>query len=169
MGQHLGCQSRAFQTMTEASLFGSETGWERDGSFDQDQHWSNCARGDPGDPGDHPDLAQLLRLQDATLRAVHTDESKFLRNYRTEMFLLDDHAPLAISAQSLLLPKDKERALAELDGMLAGFKLLDKIHASPYPLNIGGPGQAFQDWDDEDLCDVGSGQLLPGHQRRQLE
>ena len=94
--------------MTEASLFGSETGWERDGSFDQDQQpWSNCARGDAGDAGDHPDLAQLLRLQDATLRAAHTNESEFLRNYRTEMFLLDDDASLAISAESLLLPKDK--------------------------------------------------------------
>ncbi len=153
--------------MTEASLFGRETRWElRDGTSDQDQHWGNCSR---GDPGDHPDFAQLLGLQDATLRAADSDEGEFLRNYRTEMFLLDDDAPLAISAKLLLSPRHRERALAELDGMTAGFKFLDKLHERAHSFVDLCQELQPETWYGEILCGVGHGQRLSAHGGKELE
>ncbi len=101
--------------------------WESNhGFFDQDQSWNNdnldqgrSWNSENFDPDHHFCL-------DAQPIATRLDGDEFLQSSRINMFLADDNAPFAISAERFLDHEQRERALAELDGMTAGLKFLDK-------------------------------------------
>lgn len=68
------------------------------------------------------------------------------------MFLADPEGPFTVSAERFQIREHKLRALAEIDGMVAGFKYLDKAEK---PDCVELPEHTLQDIDDQVLCDLG--------------
>jgi len=95
------------------------------GAFDFNSSWPR-----PKPTGDS--LVGRLQALDGYRNEPAMSREGLLQRDRLDDFLADDNAPLSFAAETLQQREAKQRALAEIDGVLAGFKFLDRVERKEY-------------------------------------